>query len=123
MPSGTKQGSEPTKEAKKGSRRRAAGRSIAVTIIGGLLTFAGESYVTGDVMPAVGALVLSVLVLGGYHLAEEGSRLSQYNELLDAIGLDTFKVLAEASDEACKALGEMDPEDVEKLLNGSDGEN
>lgn len=90
---------------------RTATKSVALTVAAGVLTFSVQQLTTGNVTTGAVGLAVGLVLFAGYQLAENSDHAKTYDDVVGAIGEDTFERLAE-----------MSAEEIDRQLDTTDNE-
>lgn len=72
-------------------------KTAALTVATGVMTFGIQQLTAGETVTGAVGLIVGLLLFTGYQFAEEADHGKVYDEVVGAIGTDTFERLSELS--------------------------
>lgn len=86
------------------SMKRDSGKSIAMTVAVGVVTFGLQQISSGEHLVGGLGIVIGLILFFGYQFAESNDHGKAYDDIVEAIGEDNFKELADMSAQEIREL-------------------
>lgn len=79
-------------------------QAVALTIAAGVMTFGTQQFTVGEPLTGGVAIAIGLVVFYGYQLAEQYNHDDVYSRLVEEVGEDTLKSLAEVSSDRIEEI-------------------
>lgn len=83
---------------------RTSTKSAAMLVAMGMVSFGLQQFQAGNVFVAGIAVLMGIVIGGGYQLIEDTDHKRVYNDIVDAIGEENFREIADMSGDEIRRL-------------------